>query len=141
MARARRARAKVLYMGRDISDFIMDFTFTDNYDQTDDISITLSDKHKVWARSWFPETGATIDATIQVFDWNAQGDNRTLSLGEFEIDNISFSDTVSINAVAVPITSSARSEKKNRTWKDIELSAIAGDIAGTAGFCLCVARW
>ena len=132
MARARRARTQILYQGRDLSRFVIDFTYTDNYDQTDDISMTLADRDKRWASDWFPETGEIIDATIQLFDWNREGDNRSLSLGTFEIDNIGFSDTVSINAVAAPITSSIRSEKKNRTWKDISLKNIATDMADGA---------
>ena len=132
MARARRSRARIMYQGMDISRFVMDFSYTDNYDKTDDISLTLADRDKRWVNEWFPETGETIEAEIQLFDWNRAGDNRSLPLGTFEIDNIGFSETVSINAVAAPITSSARSEKKNRTWKKISLSRIAADIARTA---------
>ena len=133
MARARRARAKILYNGRDISDHVMDFTYTDNSDKTDDASINLSDREARWAGAWFPETGDTATATIEVFDWNGPNDNRHLSLGSFEIDNVEFAETVTINAVAVPITCSARSEKKCKAWKKISLSSIAGDISGNAG--------
>ena len=133
---ARRAKIKILYNGRDVSRYVINFSYTDNYDQTDDISITLSDREKRWADEWFPETGDTITASIEVFDWNINGDNREIELGTFEVDNYTYSDIITINAVAVPITSSARSEKKNRAWVDIPLSGIAGDISSTAGLAL-----
>ena len=133
MAQARRARAKVLYNGRDISNHIRNMSYTDNYDQTDDVSITLSDREELWMGELFPETGATLNVTIEIFDWNRQGDNRSINLGNFEVDNIRHSEVVEINAVAVPITSSVRSEKKDRAWVNVSLSEIAGDISGTAG--------
>ena len=132
MGRARRARVQILCQGRDISRFATDFSYTDNYDRTDDISLTLADRDKRWAGEWFPETGETIEAEIQLFDWDRTGDDRSLPLGAFEIDSIGFSGAVAINAVAAPITSSICSEKKNRTWKDISLKSIAEDMAGGA---------
>ena len=136
MAKARRVRAKVSLNGRDVSNDLIDFSYTDNYDKTDSISVRLEDREGRFINEWFPETGDTISAEIEVFDWNAPGDNRTLSLGAFEIDNPAFSETFAVNGVAVPITSSCRSEKKNRAWVEINLSGIAGDIAGTAGLSL-----
>jgi len=134
--KARRAKAKVTLNSKDISDHIIDFSYTDNYDQTDDISLTLEDRENSFISSDFPDTGDIITAEIEVFDWNFNGDNRTLPLGDFEVDNINYDNTLSINAVAVPITSSCRSEKKNEVWADINLSAIAGDIAGNASVSL-----
>ena len=136
MPQARRARSKVNYRGRDISDDVISFSYTDNYDKTDDITVQLSDKEERWLNDWFPNTGETVRAEIEVFDWNAPGDNRNIRLGAFEIDNPAFSDIFTLNGVAVPITSSARSEKKNRAWVEINLSGIAGDISGTAGLTL-----
>jgi len=132
----RRAKSLIHYRGRDISHFVTHFNYTDNYDQTDDISLQLSDRDNRWMRDFFPETGETIHAAIQVFDWNFANDNRTIKLGAFEIDDISHAGEVYINGVAVPITSSARSEKKNRSWKQITLSGIAGDISGSIGISL-----
>ena len=136
MANARRAAAGITLSGRDVTRFLIEMSYTDNYDKTDDIAITLSDREGRFLEEWFPETGDIITAQIEVFDWNSRGDNRTIDLGSFEIDNPRFSDTLSIGGVAVPITSSVRSEKKNRAWAEINLSGIAGDISGTAGLAL-----
>ena len=45
---ARRSKIKILYNGRDVSRYVINFSYTDNYDQTDDISITLYDREKHW---------------------------------------------------------------------------------------------
>jgi len=135
VAAARRARAKITYRGQDRSD-VIGFSYTDNYDQTDDITVEFSDREEHWLNDLFPETGETLDAVIEVFDWNSTDDNRTLSLGEFEIDNPRHGGTMRLNAVAVPITSDVRSEKKNRAWVAVSLSEIADDIAGNAGIAL-----
>lgn len=136
MPNARRATANLTMAGHDITRYLIDISYTDNYDKTDDIAITLSDREGRFLDEWFPEIGDIITAEIEVFDWNSQMDDRTIDLGSFEVDNPRFSDTFSVGGVAVPITSSARSEKKNRAWTEINLSGIASDIAGTAGISL-----
>jgi len=136
MAKARRARAKIMYRGQDISRHVTNFSYTDNYDQTDDLRVSLSDRDKRWISDFFPETGDTLQASIEVVDWNSNGDNRTIDLGSFEIDDVTWDGTVSISATAVPITGSGRSEKKHETWKQVSLSTIAEDIAGNVGVSL-----
>lgn len=133
MAEARRAKAKISYRGQDISDYVLGFSYTDNYDQTDDISFQLSDREERWLNELFPETGDTVDVEIEISDWKSRGDTRNISLGTFEIDNPRHSGTMSLNGVAVPVTSSGRSEKKHEAWVEISLSAIAEDISGNAG--------
>lgn len=136
MADARRVRSKVAFNGRDVSEHVMDFTYTDNADKTDDVSVTLSDKEERWASIWFPETGDTLDCGLELYDWNSANDNRSIDYGAFEIDNVGFADTVTMNGVAVPITSNPRSEKKTKAWKQMPLSGIASDISGNAGLTL-----
>ena len=136
MGMTRRARARITFRGRDISDDVSNFAYTDNNDETDDISVALSDREERWLNELSPVAGDTMEAAIEVFDWNGPGDTRFINLSEFELDQFTYSDTARLNAVAVPITSSARSEKKNRSWKKIALSGIAADIAGNAGLAL-----
>ena len=133
MLKARRARAKISYRGRDVSKYVTKFSYTDNYDKTDDISFQVSDRDERWLNDLFPETGDTVDVEIELSDWSLQGDNRSISLGTFEIDNPRHSGKMKINGVAVPVTGSGRSEKKHKAWVDISLSGIAGDISGNVG--------
>ena len=132
MSRARRAEADITYRDRNISRFVKDFSYTDNYNQTDCIRISFADRHMHLLKDLFTETGEKVSASIKVFDWSYSGDNRTLDLGVFEIGSTSFDGAPTINAFTVPITASCRSEKKNVPRKKINLSAIAGDISRIA---------
>ncbi len=134
---ARRVELKVFYNGViNLAPFVTVFSYTDNSDKTDDISISLADRDDLWISDYFPETGATLNVIIKVINWNFENDNRELDLGKFEIDQVTFSDTITINAVSVPITSSIRSEKKNKGWENISLSSICAKISSSAGLVL-----
>lgn len=134
---ARRARAKIWFKGKDISEFVESFTYSDNTDFTDDVSVTISDRDRFWANNFFPETGDYIIVEIWLKHWNKENDNRTIKLGTFEIDNINYNVTnLTINAVAIPIFSNIRDEKKYKTREKIKLSAIAKEIAKTGGLTL-----
>jgi len=136
MKLARRVKEKISYRGQDISESVMDFAYTDNYDQTDDISIRLSDAEEQWLNELFPVFGDTLIAGFGVYDWIGPSDNREINLGLFEIDSVDHNGTLTMRGVAVPITSDVRSEKKNRARVDINLSGIARDIAGSCGLAL-----
>lgn len=127
----RRAFANIHYRGREYP--TLDFSYTDNNDITDDISATVADKDDKWITELFPEIGEVVHAAMHLTNWNGIGDNRSSNLFSFEIDNPSYNGPFTINAVSVPITHSARSEKKNRSWRQILLSGIAGDFATNAG--------
>ena len=134
---SRRCKVKVSFRGNDISEYIESFTYSDNTDFTDDISVVLSDKDRFWSNKFFPETGDILTAEIQVCNWNKTGDNRSIKLGSFEVDNINYSVTkLTLNAVAVPIFSSIRDEKNYKTWENVKLSVIAKDIAKKADLSL-----
>ncbi len=134
---SRRCKVKIYFRGVDISEYVESFTYSDNIDFTDDISLTLSDKDRFWSNKFFPETGDVLTAEIQVINWNKTYDNRSIKLGSFEIDSINYSVTkLTLNAVAVPIFSNIRDEKNYKTWENVKLSVIAGDIAKKAGLSL-----
>ena len=127
---SRRARVKVTFRGIDISKYIESFTYSDNTDFTDDISLTISDRDRFWSNKFFPETGDVITASIYVKNWNKENDERIISFGSFEVDNINYNVTkLTLNAVAIPIFSKIRDEKNYKTWEKVKLSVIAGDIA------------
>jgi len=136
MSDARRVKSTVKYNNRDISHQIISIGYTDNTDNTDDISIKLSDRAEQLFSSWFPETGDTLTAKIELCHWISSDTTETMNCGLFEVDNVEMSDTVTINAVSVPITGSIRSEKKNKGWENINLSSILEEITGNAGLTL-----
>lgn len=129
-AKARRVELEILYNNeRDLSKYIQSVSFTDNSDKTDDISITLADRDDKWLNEWFVESGDTLSCKIKLKDWDKNSSVKELNLGLFEVDQVTFSDTITINAVSSPITSSIRSEKKVKAWEKISLKSIASDIS------------
>ncbi len=116
----------------ELTPYVVAFSYTDNSDKTDDISLTLDDREDLWLGEWFPNSGDTLNITIKVFDWNFQGDNREINLGRFEIDQVVYDSAVTVNAVSVPITSSLRSEKKNKGWENVRLSSICKEMSNKA---------
>lgn len=131
---ARRVELEIFYnKKRPLAPYLIGCTYTDNSDKTDDISITLADRDGKWTGSWFPDSGDKITVKVLLKNWKAQGDNRELDLGEFEVCQVIFSETVTINCVSVPITATIRTEKKDKAWEKINLKSIASDIAKKAG--------
>ena len=138
MPQARRARVQISYNGKDITKdlapYLKTFEYTDNAeDKSDEVQITLEDRELLWCGDWYPEKGATIEATIIVTD--DAGETR-LPCGSFEIDEVESDgppNEVKIKAVSVPLSSGIRHDKNSKPWENVKLSAIAGDIAKKAG--------
>ena len=59
MAKPRRAWARVIYNGMDITDKITDsllsISYTDNTDEADEIKLTFEDIGQNWIGDWFPK--------------------------------------------------------------------------------------
>ena len=135
----RRISAIVKYNGTDISADIgyslKSLEFTDNLSgSADDLSITLEDKDSRWQGSWFPEKGATINATLIGDNWNISSE-KSLNLGSFEIDEISCSgypSEVQICSASIPDNNKLRGIERTRSWEKAELKTIANDIASKA---------
>lgn len=135
----RRISAIVKYNGTDISADIgyslKSLEFTDNLSgSADDLSITLEDKDSRWQGSWFPEKGATINATLIGDNWNISSE-KSLNLGSFEIDEISSSgypSEVQICSTSIPDNNKLRGIERTRSWEKAELKTIVSDIAYNA---------
>ena len=69
---------KVLFRNIDISKYIESFTYSDNTDFTDDISISVSDRDRFWSNDFFPETGDII--TAEIYLWTGFSEERLVLL-------------------------------------------------------------
>ena len=145
---SRRAWASIKYMPKgsttetdisdDIKQYLLSIDYTDNMtDQVDDVTVTLEDRAQLWQSSWFPEPGAKLDITIYTYNNETLSDGmKTLSIGQFEIDEIeikSAPSVVQIKAVSASSEGGLRGEKKNRTWENISIWKCANDIAWENG--------
>lgn len=135
----RRISAVVKYNGTDISADIgfslKRLEYTDNLSGTaDDLSITLEDKDSRWQGAWFPEKGATLNATLIGENWDISSD-ASLNLGAFEIDEITnsgYPSEVQICSTSIPNNNKLRGIERTRSWEKAELKTIASDIASNA---------
>ncbi len=141
---ARRAQVVVNYNGKDISrelsDYLLDFTYTDAEPGTlDDLQIKLDDVARKWIGAWSPSIGDQILAYVKTVGWDQPGEIKKLPCGTFEVDSVDLAgppDTVSIKAVSLPIAANIRQEKRTKAWEEASLHSIASEIAKRAGFSL-----
>lgn len=137
---ARRAKVRITYDGKDISEdltpYLKGFDFNDVMDgEADDLTITLEDMAELWESDWLPEKGAILKAAIILSDWQEEGE-RELDIGQFEVDEIELSGPpheVKIKAVSVPDNNTLRGVERSRSWEKVKLSKICNDIAAEAG--------
>ena len=140
MTQSRSAYIRLTYEGkditRDISPFLLTFTFTDNASGTaDDISLTLEDRKSIWLTDWMPSKGDKLKASIVVED----SQTYTLPCGEYDIDQIEYSyppRVISIKGVSASIKKAMKGEKHSRAWENVTLSTICTDIAASSGLAL-----
>jgi hypothetical protein len=137
--KARQAKPALIIGGVDIllglaSQTILQFTYTDNTsDQADDISVSIADPTRSWMQRYLPQKGMECQASISISDWNAPFDNRTLRCGTFFVDNVSFRwppNVVSVRAVSIPTNTGLKNEKRTKSWENMDLQSIAGEVAG-----------
>lgn len=145
---ARRTALNIKYLAKDsagreedisngIGLFILSFSYTDSASgQADDLQLTLEDSRGRWQASRQPAKGDTLKAVLSTVDGEAEGQGRKLDCGAFLVDETSLSgppDVLQLKAVAVPVASSLRGQKKNKAWEAVRLSVILEELAARGG--------
>lgn len=138
MGKANRTKLKVIYKGKDISEeiqeYILDFSYTDNDNDAEDLQLTLENKEELWYKEWFPEKGDTINATIIIIK---DGATIPVPIGEFEVDGINVKgkpNITTIKAITAFISGEIRDTKRSKAWEKIKFKAIVSEIAGKHGY-------
>ena len=83
---ARNITANISYndkdISADISAFLKSISYTDNLSgEADTLDLTLEDRKGIWQNEWFPEKGATLNASLNAENWQAISGTSTLRLG------------------------------------------------------------
>ena len=139
---AKRLSATVLYNKTDISvdlaSHLKGLSYTDNMSgEADTLDLTLEDKEGMWQNAWFPDKGATLEATLNTTNWDSlTSGNKSLRLGLFELDEIGsngYPSEVQIRSVSIPSNNKLRGVERTRSWEKAELKTIANDIGSGAG--------
>ena len=135
---AKRISANIKYNNKDISadlaGYLKSLSYTDNLSgEADTMDLTLEDRLGLWQSDWFPDKGATLDATLITENWEslAAGADQ-LKLGLFEIDEIGskgYPSEVQIRSVSVPADNQLRGVERTRSWEKAELKTILNDVA------------
>ncbi len=140
MSEARRKYLSVIYNGvevwKDLSEYIQNFSYVDALDESDTISITLSDRDLKWSRTWLPEKGDVISPSIILENWNEEGEKMTVPCGTFLVDDFSFSAPpfmCTINGVSAPVNTCFKETENTKTWESATVRLIAGEIAAKYG--------
>ena len=116
MSGERKHYIQVTYNGVDaykmIDPYMSQFTYIDSVDESDTISLSLTDRDLRWVASWIPQKGDVILPSIILENWNYLSEKMTFLCGSFVVDDFSFTGPPaegSINGVSAPV--STRSEE------------------------------
>lgn len=142
--RTRRAETDLTWNGAAVTSKMVGYkgavTYTDAASgEADSLEISTNDRESQWVTAWVPTPGDTLTAAIKLYDWDQEGDDRTLDCGFFILDDYTFSGwprTGTISAVSVPADSAFRATQRSKTWEKATLQAIGNEIAARAGITL-----
>lgn len=140
MGNPRKKYLSVVYNGvdiwNDLSPYIESFSYEDSVDESDTISLSLSDRDLKWSRTWLPEKRDKISPSIIMENWNYEGEKMTVICGAFLVDDFSFSCppfSCTINGVSAPVDSSFKESENTKTWESATVRLIASEIAAKYG--------
>ena len=123
---------------RDLFPYLLSISYTDNLSgEADTVDLELMDKKRLFIGDWFPTLSDTL--SISLTKDSGTGLVENLDLGVFEIDEVEASSppsTFKIKAVSVSTNSALRQRDESKSWENVKLSEIAGDIANAAGVTL-----
>ncbi|MFB2538804.1 phage late control D family protein [Acinetobacter sp. c3-l95] len=115
----------------DIAEDLLEATFTDNLTgEADELDITLADEQRKWMGDWYPEKGAKLRFAIGFLG------EKLLDCGEFEIDEITISDspnTVQIRALSASVSSGLRTNKY-KAYDNYTLDKVIQHTAKSLGY-------
>lgn len=126
-------------VGGDLSPYLKSFSYSDSMDESDSISLTLDDRDKRWIGEWFPVNGDRISASILLNNWSYEGDKRTVSCGDFVVDDFTLTGPANecqINGVSAPVMTEFKESKHTKTWEKVTVRQIAAEIAQKYGMSL-----
>jgi phage protein D len=120
-------------VGKDISPYLLDFTWTDNLHGTaDEVAATLRDEQGLWRGPWRPELGDVVGASI-----GYEG-NPMMNCGVFQIDipeagGQRGNDTLQFKATSAFPDTDQRSQR-SKGEEDTSLVKLSKSIAGRHGY-------
>lgn len=142
--KTRRADVEIIYNGAAVTTKMLgqagEVTYTDPAcGEADSLDISINDRNRKWINAWLPVEGDTITATIRVYNWEREGDNRALRCGFFILDDFTFSGwpvAGNISGVSTPADDAFMSTERSKNWEKVTIQEIGKEIAKRAGISL-----
>ena len=138
----RRISVKIVIEGKDVTNdlepYLTAVTFTDVLEgESNTAQISLHDRERLFIADWFPKRSDMASISFQRKNWCVEGENDSLDLECWEIDEIekkvsSSGNTSSIKLNSIANKSELRSIDKSRSWEKVKLSKIAKDLTEEA---------
>ena len=91
----RKATVAILYNGVkaevQLAPYLSAFKYTDVASgSSDSISISINDRDRKWINGWFPQKGDRLQPTIEIHNWERDGQKKKFPCGKFLVDDFSF---------------------------------------------------
>lgn len=138
--KTRKKSVSLIYNGTEayseLAPYLEQITYTDSVDESDMISLELSDRDLKWRNAWIPQKGDILIPALTLEDWNYEGKKMTIQCGSFIVDDFGFSSPPAIgniNGVSSPVNTGFKETENTKTWEAATVQLIAGEIAGKYG--------
>ncbi|MCD8364781.1 MAG: hypothetical protein LUC83_03010 [Clostridiales bacterium] len=137
LADPRKASASLRFNGKNVTQTIKPYlesvTYTDVASgDSDQLDINLQNIDGNWLNKWYPTKGDKVSGSFLFENWESAGKDKTLSLGTFTMDEISFTGgpmVAKFGCVAVPAKEAFRIRERTKTWTNVTVKSIATEIA------------
>lgn len=138
--KTRKKSVSLIYNGTEayseLAPYLEQITYTDSVDESDMISLELSDRDLKWRNAWIPQKGDILIPALTLEDWNYEGEKMTIQCGSFIVDDFGFSSPPAIgniNGVSSPVNTGFKETENTKTWEAATVQLIAGEIAEKYG--------
>ena len=138
MSHARMAKTTLKFNGKNVEMKLKEYLESASYTDvasgsSDTLSIRLHNIDKKWITAWYPNKGDEVEGSIRLLDWNKAGKDIKINCGSFTLDDVKFSGnpmTLTLDCVSAPASESFQTRERDKTWENVSISGIAGEIAG-----------
>lgn len=138
MSRARMAKTTLKFNGQNVEMKLKEYLESASYTDvasgsSDTLSVRLHNIDKKWITAWYPHKGDEVEGSIRLLDWNKAGKDIKIYCGSFTLDDVKFSGNpmaLTLDCVSAPASESFQTRERNKTWENVSISGISGEIAG-----------
>lgn len=122
-------------ISRDISRSLLDFSYSDADNESEEIQIKLENRDRLWFKEWFPNRGDYFKPVIEIYD---ELENvKKIPTGVYEVDEVSATglpNVVTIKGISSLVSGEFKDTKRSQTWEKVKYKAVVDEIAKRHGY-------